>query len=103
MLFYFSSAISRVKADVGVNLVWTGEYKKDELLEAARSGNEEQMMALLTPLNVNCHASDGRKVCILYMNFFTRLQYVYACMFFTSIFGGVFYTQGFAGVDRVFC
>ncbi|KAK7463981.1 hypothetical protein BaRGS_00038021 [Batillaria attramentaria] len=36
-------------------------YKKDELLEAARSGNEEQMMALLTPLNVNCHASDGRK------------------------------------------
>ena len=39
-----------------------GEYKKDELLEAARSGNEEQMMALLTPLNVNCHASDGRKV-----------------------------------------
>lgn len=28
----------------------------------ARSGNEEKMMALLTPLNVNCHASDGRKV-----------------------------------------
>ena len=39
-----------------------GEYKKEELLEAARSGNEEKMMALLTPLNVNCHASDGRKV-----------------------------------------
>ena len=39
-----------------------GEYKKDELLEAARSGNEEKMMSLLTPLNVNCHASDGRKV-----------------------------------------
>ncbi|GAA6101662.1 tankyrase-1-like isoform X1 [Tachysurus ichikawai] len=39
-----------------------GEYKKDELLEAARSGNEEKLMALLTPLNVNCHASDGRKV-----------------------------------------
>ncbi|KAA0719985.1 Tankyrase-1 [Triplophysa tibetana] len=38
-----------------------GEYKKDELLEAARSGNEEKLMALLTPLNVNCHASDGRK------------------------------------------
>jgi len=32
-------------------------------LESARSGNEEKMMALLTPLNVNCHASDGRKVC----------------------------------------
>uniref|UniRef100_A0A4W6F239 Poly [ADP-ribose] polymerase n=1 Tax=Lates calcarifer TaxID=8187 RepID=A0A4W6F239_LATCA len=26
-----------------------------------RSGNEEKLMALLTPLNVNCHASDGRK------------------------------------------
>ena len=38
-----------------------GEYKKDELLEAARSGNEEKLMTYLTPLNVNCHASDGRK------------------------------------------
>uniref|UniRef100_A0A667YB65 Poly [ADP-ribose] polymerase n=1 Tax=Myripristis murdjan TaxID=586833 RepID=A0A667YB65_9TELE len=28
---------------------------------ANRSGNEEKLMALLTPLNVNCHASDGRK------------------------------------------
>lgn len=28
----------------------------------SRSGNEEKLMALLTPLNVNCHASDGRKV-----------------------------------------
>ncbi|NXT92370.1 TNKS2 protein, partial [Anhinga rufa] len=27
----------------------------------AVSGNEEKMMSLLTPLNVNCHASDGRK------------------------------------------
>uniref|UniRef100_A0A672PX48 Poly [ADP-ribose] polymerase n=1 Tax=Sinocyclocheilus grahami TaxID=75366 RepID=A0A672PX48_SINGR len=25
------------------------------------SGNEEKLMSLLTPLNVNCHASDGRK------------------------------------------
>ena len=25
------------------------------------SGNEEKLLALLTPLNVNCHASDGRK------------------------------------------
>ena len=40
----------------------SGEYKKDELLESARSGNEEKLMSLLTPLNVNCHASDGRKV-----------------------------------------
>jgi len=40
----------------------SGEYKKDEILESARSGNEEKMMTLLTPLNVNCHASDGRKV-----------------------------------------
>lgn len=32
------------------------------LLLCFRSGNEEKLMALLTPLNVNCHASDGRKV-----------------------------------------
>ncbi|XP_068429646.1 poly [ADP-ribose] polymerase tankyrase-1-like isoform X2 [Clinocottus analis] len=48
-------------AEPSAKAVVTGEYKKDELLEAARSGNEEKLMALLTPLNVNCHASDGRK------------------------------------------
>ncbi|XP_073238296.1 poly [ADP-ribose] polymerase tankyrase-1-like [Porites lutea] len=48
-------------AEASAKLVLTGEYKKDELLEAARSGNEEKLMSLLTPLNVNCHASDGRK------------------------------------------
>ncbi|KAK3555411.1 hypothetical protein QTP86_015697 [Hemibagrus guttatus] len=32
-----------------------------KLLLCFRSGNEEKLMALLTPLNVNCHASDGRK------------------------------------------
>ncbi len=42
--------------------MFAGDYKKDELLESARSGNEEKLMSLLTPLNVNCHASDGRKV-----------------------------------------
>ena len=63
MLIWFSTRRGR-----GVGKIlkfvecFSGEYKKDELLEAARSGNEEQMMALLTPLNVNCHASDGRKV-----------------------------------------
>ncbi|XP_034085151.1 poly [ADP-ribose] polymerase tankyrase-1 isoform X2 [Gymnodraco acuticeps] len=48
-------------AEPSAKAVLAGEYKKDELLEAARSGNEEKLMALLTPLNVNCHASDGRK------------------------------------------
>ena len=49
-------------ADPLTKPVLTGtDYKKDELLEAARSGNEEKLLALLTPLNVNCHASDGRK------------------------------------------
>uniref|UniRef100_A0A8B9IPU3 Poly [ADP-ribose] polymerase n=1 Tax=Anser cygnoides TaxID=8845 RepID=A0A8B9IPU3_ANSCY len=33
----------------------------NSLLSIYRSGNEEKLMALLTPLNVNCHASDGRK------------------------------------------
>ena len=39
----------------------SGEYKKEELLEAARAGSEDRLLTLLTPLNVNCHASDGRK------------------------------------------
>lgn len=47
--------------DSAAHAVLTGEYKKDELLDAARSGHEERMTELLTPLNVNCHASDGRK------------------------------------------
>ena len=45
-------------------LLFVGEYRKDDLLESSRSGNEDNMMNLLTPLNVNCHASDGRKVSI---------------------------------------
>ena len=49
-------------AEPTAKLVLSGEYKKDELLEAARTGNEEMLMALITPLNVNCHADDGRKV-----------------------------------------
>ncbi|XP_035261516.1 poly [ADP-ribose] polymerase tankyrase-2 isoform X2 [Anguilla anguilla] len=48
-------------AEPATKSVLTGEYRKDDLLESARSGNEEKLMALLTPLNVNCHASDGRK------------------------------------------
>lgn len=47
--------------------VLTGEYRKDELLEAARSGNEEKLASLLTPLNVNCHASDGRRSSCLHL------------------------------------
>ncbi|XP_077062293.1 poly [ADP-ribose] polymerase tankyrase-2-like isoform X3 [Siphateles boraxobius] len=48
-------------AEASTKAVLTGEYRKEELLESARSGNEEKLMSLLTPLNVNCHASDGRK------------------------------------------
>ncbi|XP_065828038.1 poly [ADP-ribose] polymerase tankyrase-1-like [Oscarella lobularis] len=48
-------------ADVSCRNVLTGDYKKDELLESSRSGDEEKLMSLLTPLNVNCHAADGRK------------------------------------------
>ncbi|XP_059386139.1 poly [ADP-ribose] polymerase tankyrase-2-like [Carassius carassius] len=48
-------------AELSTKAVLTGDYRKDELLESARSGNEENLMSLLTPLNVNCHASDGRK------------------------------------------
>ncbi|XP_049516904.1 poly [ADP-ribose] polymerase tankyrase-1 [Dermacentor silvarum] len=48
-------------ADPSTRSVLTGDYRKDELLESARSGNEEKLLALLTSINVNCHASDGRK------------------------------------------
>ena len=49
-------------AEPSARAVLSGDYKKGELLEAARTGNEELLMSLLTPLNVNCHAEDGRKV-----------------------------------------
>lgn len=48
-------------ADDNTRPVLTGEYRKDELLEAARSGAEDRLLTLLTPLNVNCHACDGRR------------------------------------------
>lgn len=48
-------------SDATTKAILLGEYKKDELLEAARGGNEERLMELLTPINVNCHACDGRK------------------------------------------
>lgn len=41
--------------------VLTGDYNKEELLVAARTGAEDRLMMLLNPLNVNCHASDGRR------------------------------------------
>lgn len=48
-------------ADSSMKSVLTGDYRKDELLEASRSGNEDKLMSILTRLNVNCHASDGRR------------------------------------------
>lgn len=48
-------------ADANTKPILTGEYRKDELLEAARLGDEQKLLELLNPLNVNCHASDGRK------------------------------------------
>lgn len=48
-------------ADPATRPVLTGDYRKDELLEAARSGAEDRLLSLLNPLNVNCHASDGRR------------------------------------------
>lgn len=48
-------------AETGTLAVLSGEYRKEEILEAARSGAEEKLTSLLNPLNVNCHASDGRR------------------------------------------
>lgn len=41
--------------------VLVGDFRKTELLEAARTGKEEKLVSLLTPQSVNCHADDGRK------------------------------------------
>lgn len=54
-------------ADPLAKPVLAGEYRKEELLESARSGNEDKLMALLTPANVNCQASDGRKSSLLHL------------------------------------
>ena len=61
LLYFQEGKTATDVADVATKPVLTGEYKKEDLLEASRSGNEEKLMSLLTPLNVNCHASDGRK------------------------------------------
>ncbi len=42
-------------------MVLLGDYRKRDLLEAARTGKEDRLSALLTPQNVNCHSDDGRK------------------------------------------
>ncbi|CAG9534670.1 unnamed protein product [Cercopithifilaria johnstoni] len=48
-------------ADGDAKAVFTGDYRKEELLEAAKNGNEEILLSCLTPFNVNCHAVTGRK------------------------------------------
>lgn len=48
-------------ADSSTRPVLTGEHCAAEVLEAARSGSEDRLAALLTPLNVNVHAGDGRR------------------------------------------
>ncbi|VVC35473.1 Hypothetical protein CINCED_3A004169 [Cinara cedri] len=45
----------------GVREVLLGEGQKDKILEYSRSGDDLKLSALLTPLNVNCHDSGGRK------------------------------------------
>ncbi|CAB3224456.1 unnamed protein product [Arctia plantaginis] len=48
-------------ADTATRPVLTGEYCAADVLEAARSGADDRLASLLTPLNVNVHASDGRR------------------------------------------
>ncbi|GBP32657.1 Tankyrase [Eumeta japonica] len=48
-------------ADPSTRPVLTGEYCAADVLEAARSGADDRLSSLLTPLNVNVHASDGRR------------------------------------------
>ncbi|KAM3955302.1 tankyrase [Aphomia sociella] len=48
-------------ADAATRPVLTGEYCSADVLEAARAGADERLAALLTPLNVDVHAADGRR------------------------------------------
>ncbi|XP_060809159.1 poly [ADP-ribose] polymerase tankyrase [Amyelois transitella] len=48
-------------ADSATRPVLTGEYCAADVLEAARAGADSRLAALLTPLNVNVHAHDGRR------------------------------------------
>ncbi|XP_045506072.1 poly [ADP-ribose] polymerase tankyrase [Colias croceus] len=54
-------------ADPATRPVLTGEYCAADVLEAARSGADERLACLLTPLNVNVHASDGRRSTALHL------------------------------------
>ena len=58
----------------------TGDYRKSELLEAAKKGDEKTLMQLLTPLNVNAQATDGRKVS------FSILFIIYPALYVTILF-----------------
>jgi tankyrase len=69
-------------ADPSVKSVLTGDYRKEELLEAARSGNEDKLMSLLTPLNVNCHASDGRKSTVNLIYLFVLINNINISLYF---------------------
>lgn len=64
-------------ADANTKPILTGEYRKDELLEAARLGDEQRLLELLNPLNVNTHASDGRRSTPLHLaSGFNRIRIV---------------------------
>nr|XP_032525915.1 poly [ADP-ribose] polymerase tankyrase [Danaus plexippus plexippus] len=54
-------------ADPATKPVLTGEYCASDVLEAARSGADDRLASLLTPLNVNVHASDGRRSTALHL------------------------------------
>lgn len=50
-----------------IRQVLNGEYKMEELLEAAKSGNTKRLHTLVTPQNVNSRANDGRKSTLLHL------------------------------------
>ena len=84
-------------ADVATKPVLTGEYKKEDLLEASRSGNEEKLMSLLTPLNVNCHASDGRKSTPLHLAAGYNRTRIGRCLSFSN--GNIYFDKYFEKFD----
>lgn len=56
-----------IALDQTTRSVLTGDYRKSELLDASKCGNEEKLLQLCTPLNINAHANDGRRSTCLHL------------------------------------
>lgn len=76
----------KIKLFIFVFKIFIGEYKKDELLEVVRSGNEDKLMFFLIFFNVNCYVSDGRKVGIYLLKILVYVFFIFFGLYLIIIF-----------------